>query len=96
MIVHKKKSSASGSSSSREHKRGSGSSDSRDVWMESAMFGAFQQSEVHTCMMGSNSSKAEIESLVRDVRLLLVDSAYARWAAFCNSDNNNPIIPLVV
>ena len=45
-------------------------------------------------MIGSNASQKEIDLLVRDMRLMLVGSAYTRWAVVCAEDNNNPFIPI--
>jgi hypothetical protein len=64
---------------------------SRQARLESMLFGGFRKQEVVKCMNGSGASKDEIESLVVDLRRLLLEWAHAMWENVCADDLICPI-----
>ena len=72
-----------------------GGHERRSIVLESVLFGALKQSVVFRSMSGSDATRDAIESMVRDMRSCMVESAYAIWNISTIRDNDSPLpIPL--
>jgi len=58
----------------------------RDVWLEAAMVGAFQRTNIHTAMYGSDVQKEEVDKMVIELRYALVKGMHSIWKDICEKD----------
>ena len=65
----------------------------RNVELERALFGAFMERKVQDSMYDSGVSKGEIESVVCEIRRMLVEWAHTLWASACANDDTPSLFP---
>ena len=60
--------------------------DGNSAGLESALFGAIRQADVHRVMGVSGASRQQIDDMIGQMRLLFVQGMFSIWSDLCSHD----------